>query len=83
MLSILGSDCLPTAVLAVAPDAARKLLALYPDDPFVNRTYQELLRRVSREDSARPGWVEEYSARARNRPDDAAAQYPRPRRREH
>lgn len=75
-LDLWGSDCLPGQPCWQSRlDAARKLLAAYPDDLFVNRTYQDLLRRASREDPAAAGLAEEYSARARNRPDDAVAQY--------
>lgn len=71
-----GSDCLPPQPCwRPRLDAARKLLAAYPDDLFVNRTYQDLLRRGSPEDPGVAGLAEEYRTRARKHPDDAVAQY--------
>jgi len=72
-----GSDCLPPQPCwPPRLEAARKLLATYPDDLFVNRIYQDLLRMGSREDhDAMAGLAEKYRARVRNHPNDAVAQY--------
>jgi len=71
-----GGDCLPGQPCWQSRiDAAKKLLAAYPDDLFVNRTYQDLLRRGSPEEPGAAGLAEEYSARARKHPGDAVALY--------
>ena len=72
-----GTDCIPgQPCWREQLETAEKLLAAFPDDLFVNRTYQDLARIASPED---PGAFErlreEYRARARKHPDDPVAQY--------
>jgi hypothetical protein len=55
---------------------ARKLLEAFPDDLFVNRTYQDLVRAVGSDDPpALARLREEYEAHAAKNPGDAVAQY--------
>jgi thiol-disulfide isomerase/thioredoxin len=71
-----GSECFPgQPCWQSRVDAAKKLVATYPDDLFVNHTYQDLLRIVGREGPGAAGLAEEYKARARKHPADAVAQY--------
>jgi thiol-disulfide isomerase/thioredoxin len=72
-----GTDCVPgQRCWREQLETAEKLLAAFPDDLFVNRTYQDLARIASPED---PGAFErlreEYRARATKHPDDPVAQY--------
>jgi thiol-disulfide isomerase/thioredoxin len=71
-----GSDCLPPQPCwRPRLETARKLLAAYPNDLFVNRIYQDLLRMNSQADSTAAALAEEYRARARKNPNDVVAQY--------
>jgi hypothetical protein len=59
-----------------ALEAATKLRAMHPDDLFVNRTYQDLVRLGGRDDpNATSALVRDYSERARRHPRDPVAQY--------
>ncbi|HVN32811.1 MAG TPA: hypothetical protein VMT45_12580, partial [Thermoanaerobaculaceae bacterium] len=72
-----GSDCMPSEDCWPSHmDTAKRLLAAYPDDLFVNRTYQDLVEQGSvQHRESLLALRAEYKARAEARPRDPVAQY--------
>lgn len=72
-----GSDCLPgQPCWQERLDTAKRLLGAFPDDLFVNRTYQDLAKMGSHEDrTALARLREKYRTRAMKNPHDPVAQY--------